>query len=136
MLVEERGLESQIKRLKELLIGKDFEQLNSIIEELESIKTYEAGKPIEWDVREFGIQPKDIIKLASNENPYGCSSKVQESIVNIVANMDLYPADSMTKLKNAISNSFEVEDENKIIDYPEFCKNKEYRIKKINVGRE
>ena len=39
MLVEERGLESQIKRLKELLIGKDFEQLNSIIEELESIKT-------------------------------------------------------------------------------------------------
>ena len=38
MLVEERGLESQIKRLKVLLIGKGFEQLNSIIEELENIK--------------------------------------------------------------------------------------------------
>ncbi len=82
---------------------------------LESIKTYEAGKPIELVVREFGIQAKDIIKLASNENPYGCSSKVQESIVNIVANMALYPDDSMTKLKNALSNRFEVEDENIII---------------------
>ena len=38
MLVEERGLESQIKRLKVLLMGKGFEQLNSIIEELENIK--------------------------------------------------------------------------------------------------
>ena len=38
MLIEERGLESQIKRLKVLLMGKGFEQLNSIIEELENIK--------------------------------------------------------------------------------------------------
>ena len=38
LLVEERGLESQIKRLKVLLMGKGFEQLNSIIEELENIK--------------------------------------------------------------------------------------------------
>ena len=38
MLVEERGLESQIKRLKVLLMGKGFEQLNSIVEELENIK--------------------------------------------------------------------------------------------------
>ena len=38
MLVEERGLESQIKRLKEILIGKGLNQLNSIIEELENIK--------------------------------------------------------------------------------------------------
>ena len=52
MIVEERGLERQIKRLKEILIGKglnqlnsitdavQFEQkqLNSIVEELENIK--------------------------------------------------------------------------------------------------
>ena len=38
MMVEERGLERQIKRLKEMLIGKGLNQLNSIIEELETIK--------------------------------------------------------------------------------------------------
>ena len=38
MLVEERGLERQIKRLKEILIGKGLNQLNSVIKELENIK--------------------------------------------------------------------------------------------------
>lgn len=82
---------------------------------LESIKTYEAGKPIELVVREYGIEPKDIVKLASNENPYGCSPKVQEAVVNIVSNMALYPDDSMTKLKDGLSKRFEVEDDNIIV---------------------
>ena len=83
--------------------------------QLEDIKTYEAGKPIELVVREFGIEPKDIVKLASNENPYGCSKKVQNAISSIVANMALYPDDSMTKLKDALGSRFEVKDENIII---------------------
>jgi len=82
---------------------------------LENIKTYEAGKPIELVVREFGIEPKDIIKLASNENPYGCSPKVQKAVGEIVANMALYPDDSMLKLKNALSTKYSVLDENLII---------------------
>ena len=82
---------------------------------LEDIKTYEAGKPIELVVREFGIEPKDIIKLASNENPLGCSSKVQSAVADIVSKMALYPDDSMTKLKTGLSTRFEVHDENIII---------------------
>jgi len=82
---------------------------------LENIKTYEAGKPIELVVREFGIEPKDIVKLASNENPYGCAPKVQEAVSNIVANMALYPDDSMMKLKGALEKHFEVAQENLII---------------------
>lgn len=82
---------------------------------LENIKTYEAGKPIELVVREFGIEPKDIVKLASNENPYGCSLKVQKAVTDIVANMALYPDDSMIKLKSALQKRFEIEDKNLII---------------------
>ena len=82
---------------------------------LESIKTYEAGKPIELVVREFGIEAKDIVKLASNENPYGCSPKVKDAVVDIVSNMSLYPDDSMAKLKDALSKRFDVKDENLII---------------------
>ncbi|MDF1875586.1 histidinol-phosphate transaminase [Sulfurimonas sp. SAG-AH-194-I05] len=82
---------------------------------LENIKTYEAGKPIELVVREFGIEPKDIVKLASNENPYGCSPKVQEAVRKIISKMALYPDDSMGKLKSALSNRFEVRDANIII---------------------
>ena len=82
---------------------------------LEDIKTYEAGKPIELVVREFGIEPKDIVKLASNENPHGCSPKVQQAVSDIVVKMALYPDDSMIKLKNALQNRFEIKDENLII---------------------
>ncbi len=82
---------------------------------LENIKTYEAGKPIELVVREFGIESKDIVKLASNENPYGCSPKVQKAVTQIVSNMALYPDDSMLKLKSALQKRFDVTDENLII---------------------
>lgn len=82
---------------------------------LENITTYEAGKPIELVVREFGIEPKDIVKLASNENPHGCSPKVKEAVSNIISKMALYPDDSMMKLKNGLSKRFDVAQENLII---------------------
>ncbi|WP_373073337.1 histidinol-phosphate transaminase [Sulfurimonas sp.] len=82
---------------------------------IENIKTYEGGKPIELVVREFGIKPEDVVKLASNENPNGCSSKVQEAVRNIVANMALYPDDSMMKLKAGLARRFDLKDENIII---------------------
>ena len=82
---------------------------------LENIKTYEAGKPIELVVREFGIEPKDIVKLASNENPYGCSPMVQSAVVDIVSKMALYPDDSMYKLKAGLAKRFDIKDENVII---------------------
>lgn len=73
---------------------------------LENIKTYEAGKPIELVVREYGIAPDQIVKLASNENPFGCSPKVKEAVRRIIDNMALYPDDSMLKLKTALAAKY------------------------------
>lgn len=82
---------------------------------LESIKSYEAGKPIELVVREYGINKEDIVKLASNENPFGCSPKVKEAVRGILDNMALYPDDSMIKLKNALSNKYAIQPNELII---------------------
>ena len=73
-------------------------QFNEVLDQL---KIYEAGKPIELVVREYGIDAKDVIKLASNENPRGCSSKVIEAVRNEATKMNLYPDDSMYELKEA-----------------------------------
>lgn len=75
---------------------------------LDAIKTYEAGKPIELVVREYGIAPEQIVKLASNENPFGCSPKVKEAVRAIVDNMALYPDDSMVKLKSALAAKYAI----------------------------
>jgi len=84
-------------------------------ETLQNITTYEAGKPIELVVREFGIDPKEIIKLASNENPYGVSPKVQNAVTNIVDKMYMYPDDSMFALKSSLSKHYDVDPKNIII---------------------
>ncbi len=84
-------------------------------EVLKGVKTYEAGKPIELVVRDYGIDPKDIVKLASNENPYGCSKHVQEEVSKIISKMALYPDDSMFELKEALSKRFSLKSENIIV---------------------
>ncbi|MEA2019978.1 MAG: histidinol-phosphate transaminase [Campylobacterota bacterium] len=82
---------------------------------LDDVKIYEAGKPIELVVREYGVDPKDIIKLASNENPYGTSPKVVKKLEEVASNAFVYPDDSMYELKEALANKFNVDESNVII---------------------
>ncbi|MDH5464400.1 MAG: histidinol-phosphate transaminase [Thiovulaceae bacterium] len=84
-------------------------------EVLDDVAVYEAGKPIELVVREYGIDEKDIVKLASNENPFGCSPKVSEKIASIATKMALYPDDSMFELKAGLAKRFEVNEDQLII---------------------
>lgn len=82
---------------------------------LKNVSIYEAGKPIELVVREYGIDPKNVIKLASNENPYGTSPKVVKKISSLAKNMYLYPDDSMYELKDALAKKYDLESNNVII---------------------
>jgi histidinol-phosphate aminotransferase len=82
---------------------------------LDNIKTYEAGKPIELVVREYGVEAGDIIKLASNENPYGSSKKVIQAIQDSANSANIYPDDSMYELKDALALEYNVKSDNIII---------------------
>lgn len=82
---------------------------------LESIPTYEAGKPIEEVMRTFGLKEGDIIKLASNENPYGTSPRVIEAIQANAHKAALYPDDSMYALKSLLAKRFNISQEQCII---------------------
>ena len=84
-------------------------------EALKEIKIYEAGKPIELVVREFGIRPENVVKLASNENPKGCSPQVAKAIASNADKAFLYPDDSMFELKDALASKFSVESDTIII---------------------
>jgi len=82
---------------------------------LDNCHVYEAGKPIELVVREYGINPDNIIKLASNENPYGCSKMVTKKVQESAQNMFMYPDDSMYELKEALASKFDVQSNNIVI---------------------
>lgn len=62
---------------------------------------YVPGKPVGDVQREYGID--EVIKLASNENPLGCSKKVLETIRN-TNSLELYPDGNCTALKQELSN--------------------------------
>ncbi|TQR30631.1 histidinol-phosphate transaminase [Campylobacter sp. MIT 99-7217] len=82
-------------------------------EVLKKLSNYEPGKDIEVIAREYGV--KEVIKLASNENPFGTSPKVQKILQENAAKAHLYPDDSMSELKAKLSSKFGLKNENIII---------------------
>ncbi|MBZ4662461.1 MAG: histidinol-phosphate transaminase [Caloramator sp.] len=70
-------------------------------EAIKGVRPYQAGKPISEVKRQLGLV--DIIKLASNENPYGCSEKVKKAMYSAVDSINLYPDASNYELKKALA---------------------------------
>lgn len=64
---------------------------------IRTLQPYQPGKPIEEVQRELGI--KDVIKLASNENPLGASPKALSAIQSFLTKTALYPDASGHDLK-------------------------------------
>lgn len=71
---------------------------------VQKISPYQPGKPIEELERELGIT--DIIKLASNENPLGCSPRVLVAIESCLSELALYPDGNGFVLKKALSDFY------------------------------
>lgn len=67
---------------------------------------YEPGKPIEETARELGLEPSQIVKLASNENPLGPSPIAKEAMRLALENAHIYPDGGGYRLRSAIAESF------------------------------
>ncbi len=67
------------------------------------VPVYEPGRPIEEVAREMGLNPKSIIKLASNENPLGPSPKAVVAMRKALATSHLYPDGGGFYLRQAIA---------------------------------
>jgi histidinol-phosphate aminotransferase len=77
--------------------------------QLKDLVAYEPGKPIEDVARERGLQPEDIIKMASNENPLGPSPKAIQAMKDAVDDIHIYPDGASWKLRNALADKFGLE---------------------------
>ena len=69
---------------------------------LSFIAPYKAGKPIDEVKREFGIS--DVVKLASNENPYGASPLATDAAKKALESLNIYPDSSSYDLRKALSD--------------------------------
>ena len=73
-------------------------------EQLLQLSPYQPGKPIDEVKRQYGLEK--IVKLASNENPFGCSENVIAAIKNSTTSFPLYPDGNATNLRETIASYF------------------------------
>lgn len=73
---------------------------------------YEPGKPIEYVARELGLDPAEILKLASNENPLGPSPKAVKAVQKAMPQAQLYPDGGCVELRGRLAAHLELAPEN------------------------
>jgi len=70
---------------------------------IRAIAPYQPGKPISELARELGLDERKIVKLASNENPFGISPKAKAAIKKGLAELARYPDGNAFELKAALA---------------------------------
>jgi histidinol-phosphate aminotransferase len=70
---------------------------------LNDLPVYQPGRPIEDVARELGLPADGIIKLASNENPFGPSPLALAAMQQALAGVNLYPDGNAFYLKQKLA---------------------------------
>ncbi len=78
-----------------------------------NIKPYVAGKPIEETKRQLGL--KEVIKLASNENPFGVSPKAISAMKKCLGGVNRYPDSQGYYLKKRLARFFKLDPANFVL---------------------
>ncbi|MBF0478478.1 MAG: histidinol-phosphate transaminase [Candidatus Omnitrophica bacterium] len=73
------------------------------------VQPYVPGRPIEDVKRELGL--KEVIKLASNENPYPTSPKVLKAIAQAAKSVNRYPDGGCIALRQELAKQLKVKPE-------------------------
>lgn len=79
----------------------DYQSL--AVKGVQALSPYQPGKPISDLARELGLDPAEIIKLASNENPLGPSKKAIAAAERALTDLCLYPDGNGFDLKQKLS---------------------------------
>ncbi len=80
--------------------------VDSALAQIHQLQPYQPGKPVEELERELGISNAD--KLASNENPLGCSPLALAAIENASADIWLYPDANAWNIKQKLARKLGV----------------------------
>jgi histidinol-phosphate aminotransferase len=76
---------------------------------------YEPGKPIDETARELRLDPSQIIKVASNENPLGPSPLAKAAMRDALHDAHIYPDGGGFRLRSAIADSLGFGRENVVL---------------------
>jgi histidinol-phosphate aminotransferase len=81
---------------------------------LNEFNTYVPGRSKKEIMEAYGVKEEDIIKLGSNENPWGASPKAKQAIIDSIDEINRYPESNHEYLKEKIAEYAGV-DQNQVI---------------------
>ena len=81
--------------------------IESALAQIKLLHPYTPGKPVEELERDLGIS--NAIKLASNENPLGCSDLAKQAIKTASNSIELYPDANAFYLKQKLAHKLRLE---------------------------
>jgi len=82
---------------------------------LKTLPTYQPGRPIEEVARELNLPVDSIIKVASNENPFGPSPLAMAALQKAIAGVNMYPDGNAFYLKQKLAAKLGVEPANLVL---------------------
>src|SRR5205814_3678579 len=83
--------------------------------QLRHLPVYEPGKPIEETAHQLEVDPDQVVKLASNENPLGPSPKAITAMRAALENAHLYPEGGGVYLRAELADQVGLEPQNIIL---------------------
>jgi histidinol-phosphate aminotransferase len=94
---------------------RDFSMKDLAPANVRAIAPYVPGKPIAETARELGIPERDILKMASNENPLGPSPAALAAIRGALGDLNYYPDGSGYDLKRELAARMPVDPSNIVL---------------------
>jgi histidinol-phosphate aminotransferase len=82
---------------------------------LEHLPVYQPGRPVEEVARELGLSARDVIKLASNENPLGPSPAALAALKKALRGLHQYPDGNAFYLKQKLAAKLDVTPANLVL---------------------
>lgn len=82
---------------------------------IDEFKTYVPGRSKKEIAEKYGVKEEDIVKLGSNENPWGPAPGVYDAIKNAISDMNRYPESNHEYLKEKIAEYAGVSPEQVIV---------------------
>lgn len=77
---------------------------------IKNIPPYIPGDTAESVIEKYGIKPEDILKLASNENQFGCSPKALEAMEEELTKQSVYPSPFCIELRKKLGIKYGFDD--------------------------
>jgi histidinol-phosphate aminotransferase len=87
----------------------------NVLRDLSALEEYVPGRGVEEVAREHGLDPDDLAKLASNENPLGPPPSAREAVRDAAPEVNVYPTALHDDVRREVADALDAPAENVVL---------------------